>query len=89
MKRKGLKSDRKLKELAKIPYRFGEVRQRGIDSAIIVPRVSSELEIIFQWIFISQCIVSNQHLLLMMLTMEYSHIASRHTGLGQQQFVEE
>ena len=40
---KRLKSDRETsKELAKKPYRFGEVRQKGINNAIIVPRVSSE-----------------------------------------------
>jgi hypothetical protein len=29
-------------QLSKVPYRFGEVRQRGNERAIIVPRVSSE-----------------------------------------------
>ena len=36
-------SDRKTtKELAKVPYRFGEVRQRGAERIIVVPSVSSE-----------------------------------------------
>lgn len=30
------------KELSKLPYRFGEVRQSGEETSIIVPRVSSE-----------------------------------------------
>ena len=30
------------KALASVPYRFGEVRQSGTETAIIVPRVSSE-----------------------------------------------
>jgi hypothetical protein len=30
------------KQLAKVPYRFGEVRQRGDETAIVVPSVSSE-----------------------------------------------
>jgi hypothetical protein len=36
-------SDRKAtKELALLPYRFGEVRQKGDERTIVVPRVSSE-----------------------------------------------
>lgn len=30
------------KELSKVPYRFGEVRQKGTETAIIIPSVSSE-----------------------------------------------
>jgi hypothetical protein len=37
------KSDRATtKELSKFPYRFGEVRQLGVEVSIVVPRVSSE-----------------------------------------------
>ena len=37
------KSSRKTtKELAGVPYRFGEVRQTGTESIIVIPRVSSE-----------------------------------------------
>lgn len=38
-----LKSDRQTtKSLASVPYQFGEVRQRGTEESIVVPRVSSE-----------------------------------------------
>ncbi|MBN8884486.1 MAG: class I SAM-dependent DNA methyltransferase [Rudaea sp.] len=38
-----LKSDRATtKNLAKVPYRFGEIRQRGSEVVIVVPGVSSE-----------------------------------------------
>ena len=30
------------KELSKVPYRFGEVRQLGVEFSIVIPRVSSE-----------------------------------------------
>lgn len=43
VRRKREDSDRrKTKELAEVPHRFGEVRQSGSETAIIVPRHSSE-----------------------------------------------
>jgi hypothetical protein len=43
VQRHRLASDRRTtKELALLPYRFGEVRQKGDERTIVIPRVSSE-----------------------------------------------
>ena len=37
------------KELAKYPYRFGEVRQTGNERCIVIPRCSSESKLSSRW----------------------------------------